>query len=190
MADKQALNLSNQFLIAMPGMDDPNFSRTLIYICHHDAEGAMGIVINRETSAGLDQLLAQVNIESEIRLDTKVLYGGPVKPEQGFILHSNDGEPLSNAASQTIDEQVGLSGSLEMLRSIAAGKGPRQYLVSLGYSGWGADQLETEIVRNSWLTAEADTDIIFNCPIDKRWERAVASLGFDPATLIDTAGHA
>lgn len=182
------MNLANQFLIAMPGLNDPNFERCLIYICHHDDEGAMGLIINQETDAVVDELLEQLNIECDSKLPQAVLRGGPVKQEQGFILHSTDNGPYPN--SDIISEDIGLSGSLEVLEHIARGEGPKNFLLSLGYAGWAPDQLEEEIQSNSWLTAAADTNIIFEVPSHLKWQAAIASLGFDPNTLQSTAGHA
>ncbi|GAA6151694.1 YqgE/AlgH family protein [Pseudoteredinibacter isoporae] len=185
---KQTMNLANQFLIAMPGLNDPSFERSLIYICHHDDEGAMGLIINQETDAQLDELLEQLEISSEQDLPQKVLHGGPVRQEQGFILHSTDNGPYPK--SDIICEEVALSGSLEVLEHIATGDGPKKFLVSLGYAGWAPDQLEDEIQSNSWLTAPVDVDILFGVPSHLKWKKAVASLGFDPNTLQSTAGHA
>lgn len=187
-SDSYSLDLSNQFLIAMPGMNDPNFDHSLIYICHHDEEGAMGLVVNRETDATLSELLEQVSIEAPQDLSSKVLYGGPVRTEQGFILHSTEDSKFEK--SDQISEQLSLSGSLEILQAIADNAGPEQYIVSLGYAGWGAKQLETEIQNNSWLTAPAEPSILFECPCEERWNKAVSLLGFDPSTLQSTAGHA
>lgn len=185
---KQAMNLSNQFLIAMPGLNDPNFERSLIYLCHHDDEGAMGLVINQETEAKLDEILEQLDIDCDQKMQQKVLHGGPVRQEQGFILHSTDNGP--HPKSDIISDDIALSGSLELLEHIAKGSGPQHFLISLGYAGWAPDQLEEEIQSNSWLTAPANSEILFQTPSHLKWQKAVASLGFDPDTLQSTAGHA
>ncbi len=182
------MNLANQFLIAMPGLNDPSFDHSLIFLCHHDDEGAMGLIINQETDANIEELLAQLDIQPEKELPQKVLHGGPVQQEQGFILHSTETGP--HPKSDIISDNIALSGSMDVLQHIASGQGPRKYLVSLGYAGWAPEQLEDEIQNNSWLTAPADIDILFHVPNHLKWEKAVASLGFDPKTLQHTAGHA
>ena len=145
------MNLANQFLIAMPGLNDPSFDHSLIFLCHHDDEGAMGLIINQETDTNIEELLAQLDINPEKKLPQRVLHGGPVRQEQGFILHSTDNGP--HTKSDIISDDIALSGSMEVLQHIACGQGPEQFLVSLGYAGWAPDQLEEEIQSNSWLTA-------------------------------------
>jgi len=190
-----SLDLRDQFLIAMPGLNDPDFDHAVIYICHQDDEGAMGLIVNQLTDSSLQELLSQVDIELNEELHQvevadahRVFYGGPVRPEQGFVLHSRDDNQFEDA--DNVSDTLALSGSLEVLKAIARGEGPKDFLVCLGYAGWGPGQLEAEIQNNSWLTAPAQASILFNSKVEQRWRDAVASLGFDPSLLQSTAGHA
>ncbi len=184
-----ALSLSNHFLIAMPNLADPNFSRTVTLICEHSSEGAMGITINRLLSLTLGDILAQLNINTEhaANLDMPIYQGGPVQNNRGFVLH----EPLGNWESTlSITETLGVSTSLDILAATAENHGPASCLVTLGYAGWAPGQLEEEIAANAWLNGPADSDIIFHTPIDQRWQAAVQRLGVDLATLSTDTGHA
>ena len=182
-------NLTNQFLIAMPSLADPNFSHTVTYICAHNEDGAMGIVINRPLDLALGEVLRQMNMASESEeVDAiPVYHGGPVQTDRGFILHHSDTEWQS---SIRITEGMGIATSRDILQAIAEGKGPKDSLVALGYAGWGAGQLEDEIKDNAWLSGPADMDIIFKTPSDKRWNAAAALLGVDLDTLSNNVGHA
>lgn len=184
--------LSNQFLIAMPGLMDPNFHHTVTYICSHDADGALGLVINRPLELSLGELLQHLQItlaDSSALYANKVFAGGPVQPEQGFVLHTPHGQWDSTLK---INDDIGLTTSRDILQ--AAGElqeqAPQRFLLALGYAGWGAGQLEREMVENAWLSGPADTRVIFDTPISERWAAAAALLGVDLALLSSDAGHA
>ena len=187
--------LDDQFLIAMPGMRDDRFARSVIYVCAHSEEGAMGIIINQAQQLRFPDLLVQLGIVDEkqaIRLpaparDLLVRNGGPVDRSRGFVLHSDD---YVVESSLPVSEDICLTATVDILRAISAGSGPRQALMALGYSGWGAGQLEQEIVENGWLTCPADPDLLFDGDIDRKYDRVLASLGIDPAHLSLSAGHA
>jgi putative transcriptional regulator len=189
--------LEGQFLIAMPSMADSRFEHSVIYMCSHSEQGAMGLVVNQVARhLSLEELLIQLDIlndESAIRLppkirDMNVHKGGPVEVERGFVLHSDDF--MLNQSTLTIDNGICLTATLEILRALAQGAGPNQAMLALGYAGWGPGQLETEIQSNGWLTAEADPDILFDPDSGSKWHRALGSLGIDPAMLFSDAGHA
>jgi putative transcriptional regulator len=187
--------LNDQFLIAMPGMKDERFSRTVIYVCAHGEEGAMGIVINQAQQMRFPDLLVQLGIvdeKSAIRLpqqtrDFMVRNGGPVDRSRGFVLHTDDYRVDS---SLPVAEDICLTATVDILRAISKGRGPRQALMALGYSGWGAGQLEREIIDNGWLTCPADPDLLFDADIDRKYERVLAAIGIDEARLSHFAGHA
>jgi putative transcriptional regulator len=189
--------LDGQLLIAMPGMADERFSRTVIYLCAHSAEGAMGIVLNKPAAdLRLPDLLVQLDIVSEedaIRMPAQVermqvLMGGPVETSRGFVLHSPD--YFIEQSTLSIDSRICLTATVDILRAIARGRGPRNAMLALGYAGWGAGQLETEIQRNGWLNCPADPDVVFDFAIEDKYERAMRVLGVDPAMLSSSAGHA
>lgn len=181
------MNLKNHFLIAMPGLAGDYFANTLTYICEHNEDGAMGLVVNRPSDISILELLAQLNLQANKRwLNTPVLLGGPVSRERGFVLHS----PYANTKhSGQITEEVFLSSALEILGDIANGSGPDHVLIALGYAGWQAGQLENEITRNAWLTTEADADILFAADFDSRLDLAAGLLGIDMRSLLAGAGH-
>lgn len=182
-------SLTNHFLIAMPGLRDPNFSRTVTYICEHTDHGAMGIVINRPMDIRLGEVLSQLDIETDdprVR-DATVYLGGPVQPDRGFVLHTS-GEPFDSTLPITPD--ISVTTSRDVLEAIAAGRGPQQCLVALGYAGWAGGQLEEEMSANSWLSGPADDGIIFRLPDDARWLAAAQLLGVDLNLLSGEAGHA
>ncbi len=183
------MNLTNQFLIAMPGMEDPNFDHTVIYVCEHSERGAMGVVINRPTDLTLERLFDKIDLHLEIApwRDEPVLYGGPVQTERGFVLHAPAGEYDSTLA---VAEGIGLTTSKDVLEAVAEGTGPERMLVTLGYSGWGAGQLEKELANNGWLTVAADPHVIFDTPPQERFDAALKLLGVDPMYLAGQAGHA
>ena len=182
--------LSNQFLIAMPSLNDPNFARTVTYLCSHDESGALGIVINRPLELTLSELLEHIQLPqpSSVALSDLAIYsGGPVQPQQGFVLHT----PISDWESTLhITDSIGLTTSSDILRALAQNQGPDQLLVALGYAGWGPGQLEQEIVDNSWLSGPADPSIIFATPAHERWQAAASLLGVDLRLLSGDAGHA
>ncbi len=189
--------LDGQMLVAMPVMEDERFARSVIYICAHSAEGAMGIIVNRPAgSIDFPQLLVQLDIidkADEIRLPEnaetmKVLRGGPVETGRGFVLHSSD-FAIKNA-TLPIDEGISLTATLDILKAIAEGNGPKHAILALGYAGWAPGQLEHEIQDNGWLHCPADPDLIFGSDIEDKYQRALAKIGIDLAMLSNDAGHA
>jgi putative transcriptional regulator len=187
--------LEDQFLIAMPGMQDDRFSRAVIYVCAHSEEGAMGLIINQAQQMMFPDLLVQLGIMDEqaaIRLppatrDFVVRNGGPVDRSRGFVLHSDDYRVES---SLKVSDEVCLTATVDILRAISSGRGPRQALMALGYSGWGAGQLENEIAENGWLTCPAHPEFLFDADIERKYDRLMASIGIDLAHLSAKAGHA
>ena len=189
--------LDGQFLVAMPGMPDERFARSLIYVCAHSAEGAMGIIVN-QPSPGLEfpDLLAQLDIipsGADIRLPPKaerlkVLKGGPVETGRGFVLHSADF--YIDNSTLPIDDGICLTATVDILRAIARGDGPSDAIFALGYAGWGAGQLETEINENGWLNGPVDKDLLFDLGFETKYERALRKIGIDPGMLSTAAGHA
>jgi len=181
--------LAGQLLIAMPGMRDPRFVRTVVYMCAHSAEGAMGIVINRVLeSLTFDDLLEQLGIEGSVPLEAATVhFGGPVETGRGFVLHSGD---YRQDGTLAVAADVSLTATVDILRAIAAGEGPRRHLLALGYAGWGPGQLDGEIRANGWLHVAADEALVFDAELDSKWDRAIAKIGIDPRMLSDAAGHA
>lgn len=189
--DKRSANpyLAGQLLVAMPGMTDPRFEKTVIYMCAHNADGAMGLVVNRPIeSMTFPEMLEQLGIPGGNDSNAiRVLFGGPVEQARGFVLHSPD---YLQEASMVVDEKVALTATIDILRAIASGAGPRNRLLALGYAGWGPGQLDTEILHNGWLNVGADDELVFGEDLDAKWERAMAKIGVDPRMLSDNAGHA
>ncbi len=187
------LNLADHFLIAMPSMMDPVFGGTVVYLCEHNPGGALGVVINKATDMTLDELFERIELSlgtaaHHAPIDKKpVMFGGPVQVERGFVLHTPHG---GFSSMMKVTDDIALTTSKDVLEAVAAGDGPRRILVSLGCSGWGAGQLEDEIVRNGWLTVRADPAIIFDLPIEERFSAAMKLLGIDPMMLAGDAGHA
>jgi len=183
------MNLTHHFLIAMPGLNDPNFYHTVTYICSHNEEGAMGIVINKPLDLMLGEVLDQMDItlENEIARDTPIYDGGPVQSDRGFILHqySQDWD-----SSLKVNEQIGITTSMDILDAIAVGKGPENTFIALGYAGWSAGQLEKEMQDNIWLSGPAESHIIFDTPVKQRWNSAANLLGIDIDQLSSDVGHA
>lgn len=181
--------LTGQFLIAMPTMDDPNFQRTLIYVCHHAEEGAMGLIVNKPlTDLKFVDILSQLDIEQTAPCDRIIVHrGGPVDRARGFVLHTAD---YDRQGTLKVNGDIALSATTEILRAIASGAGPKRSLMALGYAGWGEGQLDYEIKQNAWLSVPADDDILFSPDVDTKWERALAKLGVSAALLSGTAGHA
>ncbi len=179
MADAQ-INLTNQFLIAMPGMADERFARSVVYLCEHSTKGALGLVINRPTDLSLGNLFEKIDLSLDRPglSDQPVYFGGPVQTERGFVLHERTGAELEMTTSR------------DVLEALSQGAGPRKVMVTLGYSGWSAGQLEEEIAQNGWLTVIADPSVIFDTPVDERYERALALLGVESWMLSQEAGHA
>lgn len=183
------LNLTNHFLIAMPAMTDPFFAKSLTYVCEHNKQGAMGIVINRPISLNLSELFAQINMPlkpTELE-DVPVHFGGPVQTDRGFVLHEPHGTWQS---TMHISESVGLTTSKDILQAVGEGNGPQHLLVTLGYAGWSEGQLEQELAANAWLSVPATAHILFDIPAEEKFSAAMALLGVDFASLSEEAGHA
>lgn len=196
MRQQDTSSLSGKFLIAMPGMGDARFEKTVIYICAHSEEGAMGFIINRTMEApSVANFLKQLEIVSkdeiadipEHILKQKMYVGGPVEPGRGFVIHTPE---FQSDSTMEVTKNVQLTATLEILRAIATGKGPKHCLLALGYSGWGAGQLEEEITSNGWLTCNAKDSIIFDRVNDNKYDRALALLGVDSVLLSSDSGHA
>jgi putative transcriptional regulator len=187
------LNLADHFLIAMPSMLDPIFGGTVVYLCEHNADGAVGVIINKPTDMTMGVLFDRIDLKLEIApnhvpLDKKpVMFGGPVQVERGFVLHAPHG---AYSSMMKVTDEIAMTTSKDVLEAVAVGDGPRRLLVTLGCSGWSAGQLEEEIARNGWLTVRADPAIIFDTPIEERFVAAMKLLGIDPMMLTGDAGHA
>lgn len=181
--------IAGKCLIAMPALRDPNFARTVVYVCAHTPEGAMGLVVNRPiTQLTFPDILDQLGIESGPDCeDIRVHFGGPVEAARGFVLHTAE---YHQSATLIVDESVALTATTDVLQAIAAGHGPRASLMALGYSGWSPGQLDEELKENSWLTVDADEDLLFGLNTEKKWDQALRKLGIDPAMLNENAGHA
>jgi len=187
--DQKKGYLAGQLLIAMPNMPDPRFARTVIYMCAHSEDGALGLVVNRLLEElSFEELLEQVGIEPvDCKRQLPVHSGGPVESARGFVLHSTE---FNQEGTMVVDERVALTASIEILREIADGQGPKNCLLALGYSGWGPGQLETEIHDNGWLNVPADEALIFDLDLDSKWKRAIAKIGVDFAKLSGESGRA
>ena len=189
MSMSQVESLSNHFLIAMPALSDPNFHHTATFLCEHNDEGALGLVINRPTDLQLGDILEHMEIEAVHSDITRqaVYMGGPVQNDRGFVLH----EPLGNwEATLKVTEETGVTSSRDILEAIAQGEGPEKTFITLGYAGWGAGQLEQELAANTWLNGPASTRIVFETPCEQRWEAAAALIGIDLNLISGEAGHA
>jgi putative transcriptional regulator len=189
MGDDYPASLKGHILMAMPGLSDPNFAQTVTCICEHNADGAMGIIVNR-----LHEGLFAKDIFEELaiacspeRHGTSVHAGGPVHAGELFVLH---GVPPEWEATLRVTPSLGVSNTRDILEAIAGGRGPAAFLISLGCAGWGPGQLEAEIKENAWLTQPADEDVLFRLPVEVRWEEALKKIGVDPMLLSDTPGHA
>ncbi|GGC08437.1 UPF0301 protein [Oxalicibacterium flavum] len=186
------LHLADHFLIAMPSMLDPVFGGSVVYLCEHNASGALGVIINKPTDMTVENLLARIDLKLEIApgipaQQATVLYGGPVQDDRGFVLHAPAGDFSS---TMPVTSEVALTTSRDILEAVARGDGPQRLLVSLGCSGWGAGQLEDEISRNGWLTVRADPGILFDLPLEQRFSAALRLLGIDMTMLSGEVGHA
>jgi putative transcriptional regulator len=181
--------LANQLLIALPALADPNFSRSVALVCQHDEEGAMGVVVNRASEYTLGEVFRQMGIDSDdAGLKARpVLAGGPVHPERGFVIHDGARDWDSSLA---IADGLYVTTSRDVLEAMARGDGPASATVALGCAGWGAGQLEHELVENSWLTVPADAEVLFTLPLEARWQAAAGRIGVDLARMADYAGHA
>ncbi len=182
--------LANHFLIAVPSLNDPNFSRAVTLLAQHNDEGAMGVMINRLSDYKLGDILGQMDIQTDDRdlLATPVLAGGPVQPERGFVLH--DPTEREWDSSFLISPQLALTTSRDILIAMAEGNGPRRAVVALGYAGWTAGQLEIELQENTWVAAQADASILFDTPVEQRWSAAARLIGIDMSLFTNYAGHA
>ena len=182
-------SLQGQFLIAMPAMGDPNFHETVTFICKHDDEGAVGIVINRPSEMTVREVFDQLALESDTAADADlpVMNGGPVQTDLGFVLHQSD---AVYEATIDPDAEIKVTRSQDILRDMAGGKGPKPAVIALGYAGWGSGQLEAELSANAWLSAPADPAILFDTPVEQRWQAAAALLGVDIRQVTNYAGHA
>jgi len=192
--DENASYLEGQMLIAMPTMGDPRFERSVIFVCAHSEDGAMGIVVNKHLS-GIDfpDLLEQLDIDTAASpgvdlQNQKIHFGGPVETARGFVLHSADYH--SEASSMVINDAFSLTATVDILKNIASGDGPDKALLALGYAGWSAGQLESEIRANGWLNCDSDAELLFNTDIERIYEAALGKIGVDPSFLSGEAGHA
>ncbi|WP_318470429.1 YqgE/AlgH family protein [Photobacterium leiognathi] len=187
------MNLTNHFLVAMPTMQDPQFKQSVIYLCEHNDEGAMGIIINHPIDISIANMLEQIEVDrtlpiaDPISLESPVLNGGPVSEDRGFVLHTTKGQYSS---SLPVNSELAVTTSLDILSELGTTLAPEQFIVALGYAGWDAGQLEQELVDNNWLTIEADDNIIFSTPVGERWHKAIEKLGFNLANLSLDIGHA
>jgi len=189
---KKPTYLTNNFLIAMPNVHGDDFSKTVTYLCQHDKEGALGIVVNKPHEMVMGDIFLQLNITPvDKSLSQHVIYsGGPVQPERGFVLH-----PITALAEKewdatiTVNDNVSLTSSKDIIEAIAQGKGPDKWLMALGYAGWGSGQLEQEINRNAWLHNEAEQELIFDVPSEQCWQKAAEKLKVDLNLMTNTAGH-
>jgi putative transcriptional regulator len=196
--DSAPFNLTNHFLIAMPGLEDAIFSKSVVYVCEHTARGALGLVINKPADMTMSALFGKVELtlQRQDLTDSPVFQGGPVQVERGFILHESifpaadkPDQPLY-ASSMVIPGGLEMTTSKDVLEALSSGSGPRKVLVSLGYSAWGEGQLETELGENSWLTVDADQTVIFDTPVEERYDKALALLGLQAWMISSQVGHA
>lgn len=181
--------LVGHLLVAMPGMPDSRFSKAVIYMCAHNDEGAMGLVINQPMDElSFPDLLEQLNlVQTDPGAAMAIQFGGPVEQGRGFVLHSPD---YLHETTLVVDGDVALTGTIDILQAIAEGNGPKECILALGYAGWGPGQLDSEILANGWLTVEADREIIFDVNVEEKWQHALAKLGIDLSLLSEDAGHA
>ena len=187
------INLTNQFLIAMPGMADDTFAGAVVYLCEHTEKGALGLVINKPIDIKLRNLFEKVDLSLDRQdlADAPVYFGGPVQTERGFVLHEKlAGDGIVYNSTLTIPGGLEMTTSKDVLEAQSNGGGPTRVLVTLGYSGWGAGQLEDEMGRNGWINVGATPEVIFETPVEKRYERALSLLGIDMRMLSQEAGHA
>ena len=198
-SDAQPINLTHHFLIAMPGMQDETFTKSVIYLCEHSSRGALGLVINKPSDIDMRHLFEKVDLplSRDDLAGTPVFHGGPVQIERGFVLHeavfkASDAESKETVYASTMAIPGGLemTTSKDVLEAISTGAGPKKVLVSLGYSAWGEGQLESELAENSWLTVGADVSVIFDTPVEQRYDKALSLLGVQSWMLASEAGHA
>lgn len=184
-----AVNLTDNFLIAMPAMADPYFAQSLVYVCEHNENGALGIIVNRPIDMNLASLFEKIELplEHQELSDLPVYFGGPVQLDRGFVLHRPVGQWQSTL---TVNGDVGLTSSRDILVAVGEAGKPDEFIVTLGYAGWGAGQLENEIQENGWLHCAADTELIFGTEVETKYDRALRKIGINPAMLSSEAGHA
>jgi putative transcriptional regulator len=187
--DPSQSSLTGQLLVAMPQMTDPRFARTVVYLCAHSSDGAMGLVVNRLIdSLTFGSLLSQLGVEAEdVPTDMPVHFGGPVESSRGFVLHTSD---YLQDSTLVIDDEIALTATVDVLKAIARGAGPRHRVLALGYAGWAPGQLDAEIQANGWLLVPADLDLVFGVENASKWQRALAKIGIDLSLLSSEAGHA
>ena len=192
--DSETINLTHHFLIAMPGLEDEGFAKSVIYMCEHSGRGALGLIINKPSDISLKNLFDKVELplRREDLARSPVFQGGPVQTERGFVLHESmmPGHESVYASTMSIPGGLEMTTSKDVLEALSMGAGPRRIFVSLGYSSWGEGQLESEISDNSWLTVEADLGVIFDTPVEQRYDKALMLLGFESWMLSPDAGHA
>lgn len=188
------MDLKNHFLIAMPSMADSRFQQGVIYVCEHNHDGAMGLMINHPINLSVGKMLDQIEVERDVPLSKttesltqSVLFGGPVSEDRGFVLHPAN---CSYGTSVPVSDQLAVTTSKDILSILGTEQQPEQFVVALGYAGWEAGQLEQELAENSWLTLEADPSVIFDTPVHQRWQKALDQLGIDAANLSSQVGHA
>jgi putative transcriptional regulator len=180
--------LTGQLLVAMPHMADPRFARSVVYLCAHSGEGAMGLMVNRLIdSLTFESLLEQLGVEASVPADMPVHFGGPVESSRGFVLHTTD---YLQDSTLLIDDEIALTATIDVLKAIATGEGPKQRVLALGYAGWAAGQLDAEIQANGWLLVPADLDLVFGNDNGAKWARSLAKIGVDLTLLSSEAGHA
>jgi putative transcriptional regulator len=187
---ESSVDLSQQLLLAMPGKVAGNLANTVIFVCEHTEHGALGLVINRPTDLTVGDLLKRIDLDLSLEIgivqDAPVFFGGPVQTDRGFVLHA----PIGGYSSSITLGDIALTTSRDVLQDVAQGRGPRNLLVTLGYAGWGAGQLESEMSQNAWINVAATNEILFNTPAENRYEVALSQLGIHPAMLAGDAGHA
>lgn len=188
MSENQDLYFSNQFLVAMPGLEDENFNHSVTLLCEHSENGALGLIINRPLSLKLKEMLSQMDLPRDaIDEDSTVYWGGPVNQERGFVIHDGDAQYDS---TMLVGEGLYITTSRDILKAIGEGSGPKHFFVALGYASWGGGQLESEVLQNSWLNTPVDRRILFKAPVADRWKLATRLLGVDVTQLGGEAGHA
>jgi len=180
-------SFKNHFLIAMPGMTDSRFTRSVTYLCEHNEDGAMGLVINQAADMSYKELFNHLELDHTYENDEPLVAGGPVQKERGFVLHSND---KSWETTLRVSDDISITGSKDILADIANNNGPKNVLIALGYAGWRAGQLEMEITKNTWLTVPAEKEVIFDTPLQDRWASSAKQLGIDLNLIPTHAGHA
>ncbi len=195
-ADSASINLTHHFLIAMPSLEDEAFAKSVVYVCEHSDRGALGLVINKPSDLSMEGLFEKVDLplHRQDLMNARVLQGGPVHTERGFVLHDamvadSAAQESVYASTMTIPGGLEMTTSKDVLEALSIGAGPKRVLISLGYSAWGEGQLESELAENSWLTVSADTAIIFDTPVEQRYERAMKLLGLEPWMLSNDVGH-